>query len=174
MALGKYIPAIKYGNLVDNFDINPQISQTATLLVQSTSYTTTVGETVTTSTAVGLLTLGTTPITIVTTTAPGQAIAVDSMAYEFVPGTTTYTSGGVIELVYGTTTTTGNIMANDIAIATVTSGSAGYYYTAATTTTGGAVITANAGISLGIRANANFATGNGYLRVYVNYYIITL
>jgi hypothetical protein len=155
-----YIPAIKYGNLVDNAELNPAISQSATVAITSAQ----------------LLALATTPITLITTTASGTAIILDSMVFEMNPTSTTYTVAGAENIViqYNNSTTTGSIMSAVIPQSVITSGSAGYYYLTATNVAGGLVVVPNTGITLGVTGNLNPTVGTGTAKVILNYYIVTL
>lgn len=155
-----YIPAIKYGNLVDSAELNPAISQTASITLTSAQ----------------LLALGTTPVQIVTTTTAGTVIIADSVVFEMNPTSTTYTIGGAANVIFGynAVTTTGSILGGGIPQSVVTSGSAGYYYLAGTTPNAGLSVTPNTGITIGLTGNANFTAGTGTAKVTLNYYVLTI
>ena len=148
-----YIPAIKYGNLVDNAEINPAISQSTTITLTSAQ----------------IKTLNSVPTTVVTTTTTGTVIVPQSLVWEMNGTTTTYTSGGVVNLVYHGATT--NLLAVTIPASVVTTSSAGvlHQYETATSNT----LTANTGVDI-YAATGDFTTGTGTAVVTLNYYIVTL
>ena len=154
-----YIPAIKYGNLVDNAELNPATVQSATVNL----------------TAAQLISMGNTPVTLITTTAAGTAIVPTSMVFEFNPTSTTFTTTGAIALVFGynSVTSTGNIMSATILAKVITSASAGYIAMEQTAVTSGFVVVPNTGLSLGTDG-LSFAAGTGTAKVFINYYIVTI
>ena len=147
-----YIPAIKYGNLVDNAELNPAISQAVQVNI----------------TAAQLNAINTTPVTLITTTAAGQLIIPQSVIFEMNATSTTFTSGGALSVTYNAGST--NLMGGTIPASVVTSSSAGYYQV--DVSGNGQTVTPNAGLTL--YGGTNFATGTGTAKVFLNYYIITI
>lgn len=160
MSVAQYIPAIKYGNLVDNGDINPALTQSTTVSITSAQ----------------LLALASTPVTIVTSTIAGTCICVESMLFEFTATTTSYAAGGLVELCYNNNTAAGNILAADIPVNFITAPTVGanFFLSAASAPAAGITPVPNTGISLGVRGTTNFTTGTGTAKVILNYYIVTI
>lgn len=153
-----YVPAIKYGNLVDNAEINPSLTQSTSISLTSAQ----------------ILTLCTNPVQIVTTTTSGTAIVVESCFVEVLNTATTYTSGGAIIVAYNGSTATVAGAVSTLAVGAFNSTATGYYTLGQSTTASGAlVVNANTGITIGMQT-ANPANGTGTIKATLNYYIVTL
>ena len=122
-------------------------------------------------TAAQLISMGTTPITVIPAPGTGQAIVVDLLLVELALTSTAFTSGGVVHFYYHGQTT--EIMAQTIAAATVTGG-AGTTLLALSPaqTAGGSVVTKEVGVD--ITSTAAFASGTGTAKVFADYHIVTL
>ncbi len=184
MSVKQYIPAIKYGNAVtsDEVDLsgatgdvtftagspsagtqsvtalNPAIGQTITVAVSSAQ----------------ILAMSAAPVSIIPAPGSGKLIVVDSVVFEMIPTTTSYTSGGVVSLNYSGTSTT---LVGTMPAVNVTTGTAGvanpYILVAAANTSQTAPPLANTAVVL-TNITAGFATGTGTAKVIANYQIITL
>jgi hypothetical protein len=123
--------------------------------------------------AAQLQSLNTNPVTIVPAPGAGFALALESLILEMNRGTTPFTGGGAVGAIYqgapGTFLTANQMAASDV------TGAAGQIVRllAAGAPAGGVALAPNAAIQL-YAATANFAAGNGSMKVFVTYSIVTL